>query len=59
MQPERVQMFPNLRWLPSRSADPRVSHTVFYNRVWAKNDPIFGTTTHRELSGIANAIWKK
>lgn len=41
MQPERVQMFPNLRWLPSRSADPRVSHTVFYNRVWAKNDPFW------------------
>ncbi len=41
LQPDNVRLFPNLKWLPSRSADPRVSHTAFYNRVWAKDDPFW------------------
>lgn len=43
MQPDNVRLFPNLRWIASRSADPRVSHTKFYDRVWAKNDPFWQT----------------
>ena len=43
LQPDNVRLFPNLKWLPSRSADPRVSHTAFYNRIWAKDDPFWNT----------------
>ena len=35
------ELYPNLRWLPSRSASPREEHMVFYNRVWAKTDPFW------------------
>lgn len=38
-----MRLFPNLKWLPSRSADPRTSHQAFYNRVWAKDDPFWNT----------------
>lgn len=38
LQPDNVRLFPNLKWLPSRSADPRQTHTAFYNKVWAKDD---------------------
>lgn len=37
-QPDNVRLFPNIKWLPSRSATPRKQHILFYNRVWAKND---------------------
>ena len=37
-QPDNVRLFPNIKWLPSRSATPREQHILFYNRVWAKND---------------------
>ena len=43
LQPDNVRLFPNLKWLPSRSADPRVSHTAFYNHIWAKDDPFWNT----------------
>ncbi len=39
--PDRLRLFPNLRWLPSRSATPREEHMRFYNRVWAKSDPFW------------------
>ena len=35
------ELYPNLKWLPSRSANPREEHMVFYNRVWAKSDPFW------------------
>ncbi|MFU8844006.1 MAG: hypothetical protein ACNA7V_09395 [Bacteroidales bacterium] len=41
MQPDSMRLFPNLRWLPSRSVDLRVEHTAFYNRVWPKDDPFW------------------
>ena len=41
MQPDNVRLFPNLKWLPSRSAAPRALHQTFYNRVWAKGDPFW------------------
>ena len=36
--PEAVRLFPNLRWVPSRSANPRATHVAFYDKVWAKGD---------------------
>ncbi len=40
-QPENLKALPNIRWIPSRSANPREAHIPFYNRVWAKNDPFW------------------
>ena len=42
-QGDNMFLFPNLRWLPSRSANPREAHTPFYNRVWAKTDPFWNS----------------
>jgi hypothetical protein len=39
--PVRNELFPNIRWIPSRSATPREEHMPYYNRVWAKNDPFW------------------
>ncbi|MBQ7531040.1 MAG: hypothetical protein IJT12_04980, partial [Paludibacteraceae bacterium] len=38
MQPERVEQFPNLKWLRSTSVNPRAEHTKFYDHVWRKDD---------------------
>lgn len=43
------ELYPNLKWLPSRSASPREAHRVFWNRVWAKNDPFWKTNTPGSL----------
>lgn len=40
--PKANMLYPNLKWLPSRSANPREEHRVFWNRVWAKDDPLLG-----------------
>lgn len=32
---------PNLRWLPSRAANPRLEHKAFWYKVWAKNHPFW------------------
>ncbi len=40
-QDRHLRLFPNLRWLPSTSADPREEHRVFWNRVWPKDDPFW------------------
>lgn len=45
MEPEAMRLFPNLRWIPSRSANPRATHQVFYDRVWAKTDPFWSTNS--------------
>jgi hypothetical protein len=34
-------LFPNIKWIPSRSATPREEHIPFYNKVWAKKDPFW------------------
>lgn len=34
-------IYPNIKWLPSVSANPRESHRAFYNRVWAQDDPFW------------------
>lgn len=44
-EPDRKRLYPNLKWLPSRSANPRESHQLFYNRIWAKDDPFWDTNT--------------
>jgi hypothetical protein len=43
---DRNKLFPNMKWLPSRSVNPRPEHEVFWNLVlpktnsfWSKNQP--------------------
>lgn len=43
------ELYPNLKWLPSRSATPREAHMLFWNRVWAKNDPFWNENTPGSL----------
>lgn len=43
MDPDNVRLFPNLRWLASRSANPRAAHQAFYDRVWRKDDPFWSS----------------
>lgn len=38
---DRKELFPCLKWLPSRAANPRITHTKFYNRIWRKDDPFW------------------
>lgn len=38
---DNVRLFPNIKWLPSRSATPREEHMPFYNRIWPKDDPFW------------------
>lgn len=47
--PDNVRLFPNLRWLPSRSADPREQHMLFYNKVWEKGDDFWTENTPGSL----------
>ena len=42
-EPDSVRLFPNIQWLPSRSATPREEHMPFYNRIWPKDDPFWQT----------------
>ena len=43
------ELYPNIKWLPSRSASPREAHRVFWNCVWAKNDPFWNSNTPGSL----------
>lgn len=47
--PDSLRLFPNLRWLPSRSVNPREQHTIFYNLVWAKDDDFWNENTPGSL----------
>ena len=47
--PDNLRLFPNLRWLPSRSADPREAHMLFYNKVWAKDDDFWNENSPGSL----------
>lgn len=40
-QDDNRRLFPNIVWLPSRSATPRELHAAFWNRVWPKDDPFW------------------
>ena len=40
---ENNDIFPNIKWLLSRSVDKREEHIVFAGRVWAKDDPFWTT----------------
>lgn len=46
---DNARLFPNLRWLPSRSADPREAHMLFYDKVWAKDDGFWDKNTPGSL----------
>lgn len=41
MDKDRMEALPNLKWLPSTSAEVRETHRVFWNRIWAKTDPFW------------------
>ena len=41
--PQRLRLFPNLRWLPSRSTVIRATHEKFYDKVWPKGDDFWNT----------------
>lgn len=43
LESDHARLFPNLRWLPSRSASLREEHMAFYDRVWAKDDAFWNT----------------
>ncbi len=40
---ETRDLYPNIRWLPSRSAHPREEHMAYYYRVWPMDDPFWDT----------------
>jgi hypothetical protein len=44
------RLFPNLKWIPSRSSHPREAHKPFYDHVWAKDDPFW-------LSNQPGSLW--
>ncbi|MDR3327753.1 MAG: hypothetical protein LBT04_06490, partial [Prevotellaceae bacterium] len=41
--PQRRRLFGNIKWIDSRSADPRPEHEKFYGHVWAKDDPFWAS----------------
>lgn len=42
-------LFPNIQWLPSRSAEPREEHEDFYWKVWKKDDDFWKVNTPGSL----------
>lgn len=40
---QEQDIYPNIKWLASRSADPREEHRAFYGLVLAANDPFWKT----------------
>jgi hypothetical protein len=44
-QPNRLRLFPNIKWLPSNSVERRPEPVKFYGRIWAKNDPFWMENT--------------
>jgi len=47
--PKAKLLYPNLKWLPSRSAHPREAHHDFWGKVWAKDDPFWDENTPGSL----------
>ena len=47
---DNMRLFPNIKWLPSRSANPREEHMPFYGLIWPKNDPFW-------LSNQPGSLW--
>lgn len=47
---EKNKLFPNLKWIASRSADPREEHMVFYGLILPKTDPFW-------LENFPGNIW--
>lgn len=44
-QPNRLRLFPNIKWLPSNSVERRPEHVEFYNKIWPKQDPFWESNT--------------
>ena len=44
-QPNRIRLFPNIKWLPSNSVERRPEHVRFYNKIWPKDDPFWVNNT--------------
>jgi hypothetical protein len=42
-QPDHVDIYPNIRWLPSRSVNPREEHMRYYYMILPKDDPFWKT----------------
>ena len=40
---ETKNTYPNLEYTPSRAANPRDSHRVYWGKIWAIDDPIWDT----------------
>jgi uncharacterized protein with gpF-like domain len=38
---DNMRLFPNIRWIKSRSVVPYEPHKEFLGRVWAKDDPFW------------------
>ncbi|MBR1644309.1 MAG: hypothetical protein IJ684_02935 [Bacteroidales bacterium] len=47
---DNMHLFPCIKWLPSRSANPREEHMPFYGLIWPKNDPFW-------LSNQPGTLW--
>ncbi|GHT15073.1 hypothetical protein AGMMS4956_14260 [Bacteroidia bacterium] len=45
------ELYPNIRWIPSRSVEPRPLHRKFWNQVWAKNDQFWNDNQPGNLWG--------
>ncbi len=45
------EIYPNLEWLPSMAAVPREAHKIFYNRIWAQDDPFWDSHRPGEVWG--------
>lgn len=37
----RKELYPNIQWLPSRSAEQRLEHRTFYYRIWPMESPFW------------------
>ena len=41
LEPDNRRLFPNLQWLATRSATPRLDHAAFAGKIWPKTDPFW------------------
>lgn len=46
---ENKDLYPNIMWLPSRSAHIREEHAAFYYHVWAQDDPFWDENSPGQL----------
>lgn len=51
-----ADLYPNLKWLPSTSADPREAHRVFYGKIWPMTAPFWVTNYPGSIWGCKCGI---